>query len=321
MSRFRRLAPPLAACAFAALAAADPGMPVERDLRDALVVVDVTRSMNVRDMGGRARLDAVRIDLRNWIADQPCGTRIGLALFTERRSLTLFTPIDVCTDFASLSEALEMLDWRMAWEGDSRVAKGLNHALDRAAALDVPLIFVTDGHEAPPLPYSGPDPYRGDSPGGVIVGVGGATPAPIPKFDNVGREIGFYEAQDVNHAPARLGAPPKDASTRPGYHPRNNPYGESDLDGNEHLSALRASYLESLAAAREMAFVRLDQGGTALDEALKAVAPGRSIEVQSGLGPLFGALSLAALLSGWMQRSSARTQKRTHSQSGKRSIP
>ncbi|MBL3569755.1 hypothetical protein BV509_20630 [Rhodovulum sulfidophilum] len=298
----RRLLPPLLAAGFAGLAALNPAWPVTRDLRDALIVIDITRSMNVRDMAGRSRLDAARAVLRDWISRQPCGTRAGLAVFTERRTLTLIAPVDVCADFASLDRALAALDWRMAWEGDSMVSKGLNHGLARARAFGVPLIFVTDGHEAPPLPYSGPETFSGDCPGGVIVGAGGDVPAPIPKFDDDGREAGFYGPADVQHAPARRGPPPPDAASRPGFHPRNNPYGEADLDGTEHLSALRASHLRRLAAPCGLGVVRLSQGPAALDAAMAAHARTRTVTVRRGLAPLFGLFALAALVAGWAPR-------------------
>lgn len=287
------------AAILALAAAANPALPLKRDLRDALIVVDVTRSMNARDMGGTSRLDYARAALRDWIATLPCGTRVGLAVFTERRSMTLFEPIEVCADFASLSAALEALDWRMAWEGDSMISRGLAHAMARAEELGVGLIFVTDGQEAPPLPYSGPTRPSGAGPGGLILGVGGESPAPIPKFDDLGREVGFYGPEDVQHAPSRVGPPPADAESRPGFHPRNNPYGEADLAGEEHLSALRAGYLQDLAAAGGLGFLRLAEGPRAISDALAAHAPARSVPAAFGLGPILGALALAALLAGW----------------------
>ncbi|WP_423211793.1 vWA domain-containing protein [Paracoccus yeei] len=298
-----RLVLPGAAALLALAAALGPSVPGRRDLRDVLVVVDITRSMNVRDMDGQSRLDATRAMLTRWIATLPCGSRVGLGFFTERRSLTLIEPVEICADYAALAGVLQALDWRMAWEGDSMISKGLNHALRRAEALGAGLVFVTDGQEAPPLPYSGPDPWRGDSPGGVVLGAGGDAPSPIPKFDDLGREVGFYDAGDVQHAPARIGPPPADAESRPGYNPRNNPYGEADLDGTEHLSALRADYLRSLAGPRGMGFVRLSDGAAALDAALVRHTAGRETVTRRSLAPLLGGLALilmaAAWLSGW----------------------
>lgn len=295
MTAARAILPALAA-GLALVAAAGPGIEGRRELRDVLIVVDITRSMNVRDMDGASRLDAARDVLTRWIASQPCGARVGLGFFTERRSLTLIEPVEICTDYATLAGTLAGLDWRMAWEGDSMISKGLNHALNRARGLDAALIFVTDGQEAPPLPYSGPDGWRQDSPGGVVLGAGGDQPAPIPKFDDLGRETGFYGPTDVQHAPARIGAPPTDAADRPGFHPRNNPYGEADLEGSEHLSAMRAEYLTRLAGERGMGFARLSAGPAALQATLAAHAPARRVATHRSLSPVFGALALAVLL-------------------------
>lgn len=300
MIRLTRLVLPGAATALALAASLGPLTEGRRELRDLLIVVDITRSMNVRDMGGQSRLDASKAMLSRWIARQPCGTRIGLGFFTERRSLTLLEPVEICTDYAALTGSLQALDWRMAWEGDSMISKGLDHALARAAALDTGLVFVSDGQEAPPLPYSGAERWQGDSPGGVILGVGGDTPAPIPKFDDLGREAGFYEAGDVQSAPSRVGPPPEDAESRPGYHPRNNPYGESDLEGNEHLSALRADYLTQLAGPRQLGFLRLGEGPAALDRAVAAHVPARLAAAPRPLGPVLGGLSLLFFAAAWL---------------------
>lgn len=300
MSRWRRILLPAASAGLALVAALGPSVPGQRALRDVLVVVDITRSMNVRDMGGQSRLDAARAGLTGWMARQPCGTRIGLGFFTERRSLTLLEPVEICADYAALTGALQALDWRMAWEGDSMISKGLNHALHRAAGLRAGLVFVTDGQEAPPLPYSGAETWSGDSPGGVILGVGGDSPAPIPKFDDLGREAGFYAAGDVQHAPARIGPPPADAESRPGYNPRNNPYGEADLAGNEHLSALRAAYLNTLAAPRGLGFLRLTEGPAALDAAIAAHVPARTAPAARPLAPALGAAALILFLAAWL---------------------
>lgn len=299
----RRVLPPLAVTGLALLAAFGPGISRQMPLTDVLLVVDITRSMNVRDMGGRGRLDYARDALRDWVAARPCGTRLGLAVFTERRSLTLFEPIEICEDFATISDTIEGLSWRMAWEGDSMISRGIDHAMTRARDMGVSVVFVTDGHEAPPLPYGGPADFRGESPGGVILGVGGEDPAPIPKFDDLGRETGFYAPADVQHAPARIGAPPPDAAERPGYHPRNNPYGESDLEGEEHLSSLRADYLQQLAQGRGLGFARLSDGPAAIDRALAANAPADVVSVKRSLAPVLALVALLIMAGTWLAAS------------------
>lgn len=296
----RRVLLPAGVAVLATLAAFNPTIPGRQNLIDTLVIVDITRSMNVRDMNGSSRLEYARTALRDWIASRPCGSRVGLGVFTERRTLTLLEPVEICADFNTIERILAALDWRMAWEGDSLISRGVNHALDRAAQLDVSLVFVTDGHEAPPLPYEGPSRYRGDSPGGVILGVGGATLAPIPKFDDLGREVGFYGEGDLQQSPTRMGAPPPDAADRPGYHPRNNPYGESDLDGSEHLSQMHSSHLKMLADERGLGFLSLDAGRPAIERELAAHASSHRGPVRHSLAPYIGALACVLLLALWL---------------------
>jgi mxaL protein len=290
-----------AAAALAAVAASNPGFASSRTVRDLYVVIDITQSMNVRDMGlrdtiGESRLEAARAEVVALMARQPCGVRMGLGVFTERRSLTLIEPVEICAAFGPLSEAVSGLDWRMAWEGDSMIARGLHHALDRAVALEAGLVFLTDGHEAPPPPYGGAPAYAGSGVGrgGLVVGVGGFDPAPIPRFDDFGREVGFWGPRDVQHAPSRIGPPPPDAASRPGFHPRNNPYGESDLDGAEHLSALRLEHLGALAEPLGLGVVPLTAGSQALDAALAASISARPARGHVATGHWFAAAALLA---------------------------
>lgn len=271
-------------------------------LRDILLVVDITRSMNTRDMDGHSRLDAVREVLPEVLARLPCGSRAGLAVFTERRTLTFIEPVEICANYAALTGSIKALDWRMAWEGDSMIARGLLHARDRAEALGADLVFVTDGQEAPPLPYAGPPPFHGEPGrvGGVIVGAGGLTPAPIPRFDRDGREIGFYRPEDVQQAPARIGAPPADAAERPGYHPRNNPYGEADLAGEEHLSGLRADYLRERAGIMGLGYVTLSDGPALLAKEIAASTHARQEVRPVSVAAFPAALALACLIASYL---------------------
>ena len=159
---------------------ARPTWTTERPRFEHVVVLDVTQSMNVQDevFEGRpvSRLDAAKGALRQAVEALPCGSKIGWAIFTEYRSYLLFTPVEVCAHRAELRGALERIDSRMAWSGNSEVAKGLHSAIGIARQLPgtPSLVFVTDGHEAPPLDPNQRPPFD-DKPGevaGVIVGVG-----------------------------------------------------------------------------------------------------------------------------------------------------
>ncbi|GLK71455.1 VWA domain-containing protein [Ancylobacter dichloromethanicus] len=269
------------------------------NVRDLLLVVDVTGSMNVRDAtlaGAPAtRLAAAKRGARDVLAGLPCGSRMGLGIFTERRSFLLFAPAEVCENFAAIAGSLDGLDWRMAWEGDSYVARGVHGALAMAGGLDADLVFMTDGHEAPPL-ANGELPAFDGRPGevaGLLVGVGGSDPSPIPKFDQDGREVGFYTEQDVPQE-NRIGPPPADAASRAGWNPRNAPWGGEPATGTEHLSSMREAHLRALASQTGLGFLALGSGGGLL-AAVEADTRARPVEMRVDIAAIPAALALFCL--------------------------
>lgn len=268
---------------------------------DVLFVVDITGSMNTRDyvLGGApiSRLDRTKVALRSLLTDLPCRSRVGLGIFTERQSFLLLEPVEICGNFAALDGAIDALDWRMAWEGDSYVARGLYSAIALSQDLQATLMFLTDGHEAPPLPTSGPPPFssEGGEVTGLIVGVGGLSPVPIPKFDERGSQVGFYTMADVPQE-NRSGMPPKDAASRAGYNPRNAPFGGAAAVGTEHLTSLREEYLETLARNTSLGYVRLEGD---LHRAVRRYARPRWLRTRTDLRPLPALLALAALAWFW----------------------
>lgn len=281
----------------AALAA--PRLTMTREARDLLLVIDVTGSMNVRDgrLGGETvtRLSEAKRAARALLASLPCQSRLGLGIFTERRSFLLFEPAEVCENFSAIDGAIDDLDWRMAWEGDSYVARGVHSAMEIAGKLGADLVFMTDGHEAPPLP-GGELPGFDGEPGkvaGVLVGVGGAEPSPIPKFDRDGRDVGFFAESDVPQE-NRTGAPPADAPSRAGYNPRNAPWGGDAATGTEHLSSMREEHLRALAAQTGLGFVAITTASV-LATAVEADTRTRSVEVRVDTAALPAALGLICL--------------------------
>ncbi|CAO4182272.1 VWA domain-containing protein [Methylorubrum populi] len=295
--RFQALA---ASLLLALLAMIVPPLPLTRSGVSVLAVVDITGSMNVRDyaLDGRpaSRLDLAKAALRTLIPELPCGSRLALALFTERRPFLLFAPIEVCADVAPLSGAIAAVDWRMAWEGDSRISAGLHRAIAMAGELDTDLLFVSDGQETPPLPATGIPPFEG-KPGavrGLILGTGGYGLSPIPKYNDRGRETGFYAETDVQQE-NRFGPPPADAESREGYNPRNAPFGGTVAKGEEHLSSVREAHLKALAAQTGLAYAHLD-GPDGLRGPLLAAATPRPLPGQLDLRPFLGAGALALVL-------------------------
>jgi len=276
-----------------------PQISLTRSTYDVLAVLDITTSMNTRDVatGGRpeSRLESAKAALRTLLARLPCQSRLGLGIFTERRTFLLFDPVEVCENFAAIDEAIAQIEWRMAWEGDSYVAKGLYSAIDIAKSLNADLIFITDGHELPPLPYSGLPPFTekpGDV-GGLIVGIGGHTLAPLLKYDDEGREIGTFAEQEVPQE-NRSGPPPPDAASRPGYHPKWAPFGTAVAHNNEHLAYVREAYLKQLAGVAGLHYAYLGNHQELL-RPLVAAAHARPVEVATDISAVPASLALLLL--------------------------
>jgi mxaL protein len=267
---------------------------------DVLFTIDITGSMNTRDYSEHgqpvSRLTHIKSVLTQTLADLPCQSRVGLALFAERRIFLLFEPIEVCANFAPILGTISALDWREGWEGDSHIADGLYRAVALASDLRADLVFMTDGQEAPPLPWSGGPTFDG-KPGavkGLITGVGGYALSPIPKYDDSGREIGFYGEGDVLQE-SRFGLPPPDAVHRPGYNPRNAPFGDVHVNNNEHLSSVREPYLKSLAQRTGMAYTHLTEAQNFID-ALRVHSTGHPVIVTASRGPALAILGLFCLV-------------------------
>lgn len=237
----------------------------------AIFVVDITQSMNSRDMSldGNSidRLTFTKHALQYTIRSLPCRSEVGLAIFTERRVMLLFEPLEVCEHRALLLSAVSAIDWRMAWAADSRIAAGLYDAIAQIKQLSSHpvLLFFTDGQEAPPIMPGFEPRFEGKlgEVNGLIVGVGGQTPAEIPKFDEEGRVIGHWTADDASRF-ASVGTPTlsvadmeaAEVAELGGSLLRNAP---QRVPGAlpTHLSWLHESYLMELAGKTGLRYVRL----------------------------------------------------------------
>jgi mxaL protein len=294
----------VAAAVCLAAALAKPRIVMTRETVNILAVIDITGSMNTRDqtIAGKpvSRIDAVKQTLPQALAALPCQSRVALALFTERRSFLLMEPVEICANFAALQATIARLDWRMGWEGDSYVAKGLTHAIGVAEGLGADLLFLTDGQEAPPLPEDWQESFEAGERRvkGLIAGVGGHVLSPIPKFDQTGRETGFYNVDDVPHE-SRTGGPPKNAESREGWHPRNAPYGAAAREGTEHLSSVREEHLKLLAGLTGLTYAHLD-GADGLAKALTASAAAHQLAVPRDISAIPAALALIFLIMAYL---------------------
>ncbi|MDE2370430.1 MAG: VWA domain-containing protein [Burkholderiales bacterium] len=296
----------------------NPGIALDRPRYDEVVVIDITQSMNVPDysVDGRAvtRLEFVKSALRAALDDLPCGSKLGWGLFTEARTYLLYTPVEVCANRAELRATLAGIGSRMAWAGNSEIAKGLHSGwLAMQQLPDHPaLVFVTDGQESPPLANAN-RPHYDDKPGeigGLIVGVGDPKPSPIPKTDPAGHDLGFWGPRDVAQTdPRNQGRGGSVGAEAMAGNTAINDNGIGATPGSEHLSGLREPYLRLLAADRGFAFLRL-RAPAELSAALRAPALARAMTVRTDARVWLGLLALAALLAPYAGRISARINAR-----------
>lgn len=220
-----------------------PTLQLEQPTYRYVYVFDITQSMNVTDIPN-TNASISRLEYAKQMAGEsfsllPCGTEIGLALFTGHRAFLLITPIEICSNYREIAGVLNDIDWTMTWEARSEVAKGLYKSLSLMKRLDTPtrLVFLTDGHEAPPINPDLPPrfPLEKGEIDGLIIGVGGGEPVPIPKLDETGTQQGFWKMDEVMH----IDAYNQQRDAREGTQTSNS--------GNEHLSSLRSTYLKDLA--------------------------------------------------------------------------
>lgn len=284
----------------AALALIVPRVTLERTVYNVMAFIDITGSMKVRDMGTAdvpvERLEAAKTSVRTLLTSLPCQSRLGLGVFAVRRSFVLFNPVEVCKGYDPIDEAISNLDWRMGWEGDSFVARGLYHAIGETEPLNADILFLTEGQEAPPPPLALGTPEFEGEPGkvkGSIIGVGGKTKVPIPKFDDDGNEAGVY-AEDEIVQENRAGPPPPDAESRPGYHPKWAPFGNAPPTGDEHLSSVRTEHLKMLAAKTGLGYADLKEEGSLIGPVQK-FAVARTVNAKVDIRPYPAALALALL--------------------------
>lgn len=256
------------------------GISIERpySVLRAMVVFDITQSMNVPDVRVGQRMDtrlaASKQVIASLLPQLPCGSDIGIGIFTGHRSFVLFSPVDVCQHYDEILHVVQSIDWRMAWAARSEVAKGIHSGLVVTGEMgrDTRLIFLTDGHEAPPVSAQFPPKYKG-TPGdvkGAILGVGGDVALRIPKYDPNGKFIGYWRASEVQQIDSYTAGRPV------GGHESMSGVSGADIEakiaaGQEHLSSLKQPYLQQLVEGLGLEYHRVDSAA-GLEAALLAPA-------------------------------------------------
>lgn len=239
---------------------------VSQDTYRFLFVVDITQSMNVSDMeldaAAMTRLEFAKFAIETAFRNLPCGSEAGLGIFSAHRTFVMFTPVEICEHYGALSDILEKLDWRMAWAARSEVAKGLYSAIDaaRQSEHETRLVFLTDGHEAPPLNRDIRPPFRED-PGavkGIIAGIGRHAPSRIPHFDDYGNIVGYWSHEEVMQIDIHSLGRPASEQGEPMVGINMPNIARRIALGQEHLSSLRENHLQELAVQTGLDYVRID---------------------------------------------------------------
>ena len=274
-----------------------------------LFVVDVSQSMNVRDVDAHApnesRLDRAKASLLVALAKLPCGSRAAVALFAGTDTVTLFEPLEVCRHFPAIEQVVRNLDWRMAWDGDSRIEAALANAMREAGKRNLDLVFITDGDEAPHVDVprlSDLLALRGPVKG-WLVGVGSEQPRPVPRLDADNRIIGYWNRVDA----VREGFHPNLVETIEQAKPGEDLEASGALDEVvEHKSALRADYLKQLGVAAGLGYVTADSVSE-----VAAVATDKSLERQEraerDVRAVFGLAAALLVAIGWLSPGGVRS--------------
>ena len=229
----------------------------ESAVRNVLFVIDISESMNVRDVNSlhptMDRLGLSKQIVRDSMAALACGSHVSVGLFTGDEVVVLFEPLEICQHFPAIEQTVTMLDNRMRWIGDSWIIRGLVSGIKEAQKRSLSLVMLTDGDEMPH--HSTPRlsdlmPYKGKLKG-VLVGVGDETPSPVPRVNGLHEITGYWTPEEAvlegNHP--NLLAYVKELPSGV----RADPALMSEV--GEHLSARNTGLLKTSASALHFAYI------------------------------------------------------------------
>lgn len=134
-----------------------PSVPVRHNIYSYLLVADISQSMNTIDMvmDGKpaSRIAHTQKIMHEIISSLPCGTRVSIGLFAGVSVAALYTPIEVCDNFAAIQDTIDHLDWRAGWAGNSRIRESMFTMVRALRSFPEPaqVVYFSDGEEAPKL--------------------------------------------------------------------------------------------------------------------------------------------------------------------------
>lgn len=281
------------------MALLQPSIPFKRNIYSYFFIIDITQSMNVVDMkiNGQpaSRLHYTKKMLHETISSLPCGTKVGMGLFSGVNVVSLYFPIDVCENFSSIKDTIDHIDWRSAWTADSRVRESM---LATAQVLNnfpepAQVVFFSDGEEAPRLhSFNTRDlsTLQGAD-GWLLVGIGSLQGAAIPKFTEKNQLLGYWSHESMQLAP---GAAPIAAA---GLLNRKNDIAENLND--RYLAKLSEASMQTMAKEMGASYVRGDSL-QALQSAMKKQKPARREWVPFNLDAALALLAGLSLIGAYL---------------------
>lgn len=238
-----------------------PTIKINRDVKSYMVLIDVTQSMNVKDMTvdgiNVSRLDFAKRLVKDTLKELPCHSRVGLGIFFKADVAFLYNPIETCAHVTTLWDTLDHLEWRMASRGNSNIRLGLQAIAARLITADTPLniVFLTDGDEAPPLNILTKSEISGwpNNASWLLVGIGRTKPSPIPKLDVNNHTKGYWSLYSVKSAPGVAVNEGPNSARDESYASAPYEYYLSKLEDNylkEIANDINASYLQAPSSTR-----------------------------------------------------------------------
>ncbi|MFA6178208.1 MAG: VWA domain-containing protein [Candidatus Methylopumilus sp.] len=276
-----------------------PTVPLQRNIYSYIFVADISQSMNVVDttINGKpaSRIAYTQYMMNRVVSSLPCGTRVSIGLFAGVSVAALYTPIEVCANYAAIQDTIAHLDWRTAWSGNSRVRESMFTLARVLRGFPAPaqVVYFTDGEEAPRLhAFNTKDltNFQGAN-GWLFVGVGSDKGTPIPKLDEKNQLIGYWSSESFAMQPGIA----QISEANIGVRDDNVAGGEND----RYLSKLDEEYLKSISKEISGNYVRGDSVQSVLS-AMKKQKPARRdvapFDLDWVLAGLAGLLLIAAYI-------------------------
>lgn len=275
-----------------------PSIPIKHNIYTYLLIADISQSMNAADMqiNGKpaTRIAYTQKLLHETVSSLPCGTKVSIGLFAGNSVAALYTPIEVCANFAAIQDTIDHLDWRNAWSGNSRVRESLYSVARAVRGFPEPaqVVLITDGEEAPKLhAFNTKDltNFQGAD-GWLLVGVGTEKGVAIPKLSEKNQVIGFWSNESFALQPGIAQISESTLGVR-----EDNVAGAND----RFISKLDSAYLKSVAKEIGGAYVNGDNVHNLLD-AMKTQKPARRDIAPFDLSWVLASLAALLLLAAYI---------------------